>query len=67
MLALTSRDEADENHAALQDNLARLRSETDAKGRALEVIEIEQPAPRHHADGRRLSAFMSISTSPTAP
>jgi len=56
VLALTSRDEGDDNHAALQDNLARLRSATDAQGRTLEVIEIEQPGPRRHADGRRLSA-----------
>ena len=56
VLALASRDEGDDNHAALQDNLARLRSASDAQGRALEVIEIEQPAAQHHADGRRLSA-----------
>jgi agmatine deiminase len=56
VIALTSRDEGDENHAVLQDNLARLRGESDAQGRALEVIEVEQPAARHHADGRRLSA-----------
>jgi agmatine deiminase len=56
VLALTSRDASDDNHAALQDNLARLRSESDAKGRTLEVIEIEQPAAQRHADGRRLSA-----------
>lgn len=56
VLALVCRDPKDANHAALQDNLARLRSEPDARGRTLEVIEIEQPAPRLHADGRRLSA-----------
>jgi agmatine deiminase len=56
VIALTSRDDGDDNHAVLQDNLARLRSASDAKGRALEVIEIEQPAPQRQADGRRLSA-----------
>jgi agmatine deiminase len=56
VIALTSRDEGDDNYAALQDNLARLRSESDAQGRALEVIEIEQPAARWHAEGRRLNA-----------
>jgi agmatine deiminase len=55
VIALASRDEGDENHAVLQDNLARLRSASDAKGRALEVIEVEQPAAQRHADGRRLS------------
>jgi agmatine deiminase len=55
VIALTSRDEGDDNHAVLQDNLARLRGASDAQGRALEVIEIEQPAAQRHADGRRLS------------
>lgn len=35
VIALTSRDEGDENHAVLQDNLAQLRSATDAQGRTL--------------------------------
>ena len=56
VLALASRDASDDNHAALTDNLARLRSATDAQGRTLDVIEIEQPAAQRHADGRRLSA-----------
>jgi len=54
VIALTCRDQNDANHAALQDNLARLRGESDAQGRALEVIEIEQPAARWHPDGRRM-------------
>lgn len=56
VIALTCRDQSDPNHAALQDNLARLKGESDAQGRALEVIEIEQPAARWHPDGRRLCA-----------
>jgi agmatine deiminase len=56
VLALTCRDESDANHAALQDNVARLRGASDAQGRTLEVIEIEQPAARWHPDGRRLCA-----------
>jgi agmatine deiminase len=56
VIALTTRDADDANHAVLQDNLARLRSESDAQSRALEVIEVEQPAARYHADGRRLNA-----------
>jgi agmatine deiminase len=56
VVALTTRDADDANHAVLQDNLARLRSESDAQGRALEVVEVEQPAARWHADGRRLDA-----------
>jgi agmatine deiminase len=56
VVALACRDASDPHHAALQDNLARLRGESDAQGRALEVIEIEQPAARWHPDGRRLPA-----------
>ncbi len=54
VLALTSDDPEDGNHAALQDNLNRLRAATDAKGRALEVIEVLQPARGEDDDGLRL-------------
>ena len=54
VVALPAATQSDPHHAALQDNLARLRGESDAQGRALEVIEIEQPAARWHPDGRRL-------------
>jgi agmatine deiminase len=56
VLALVCRDPADANHAALQDNLTRLRAEPDARGRTLEVIEIEQPAAQLRADGSRIAA-----------
>jgi agmatine deiminase len=56
VLALTSSDPADANHAPLKDNLERLRAATDAQGRTFEVIEIEQPRPRYQADGRRIAA-----------
>jgi len=56
VLALTSSDSADANHGPLKDNLARLRAATDAQGRALEVIEIEQPRPRYLPDGSRIAA-----------
>jgi agmatine deiminase len=55
VMALTCRDTSDANFAGLQDNLARLRAARDAAGRELEVIEIEQPAARFDADGRRLT------------
>jgi agmatine deiminase len=55
VLALTSSDAADGNHAMLSENLARLKAVKDAKGRALEIVEIEQPARRTLADGRRAS------------
>jgi agmatine deiminase len=53
-LALTSDDPEDGNYTALQDNLDRLRAATDAKGRALEVIEVAQPARGEDDDGKRL-------------
>ena len=56
VLALSASDPADANHGPLKDNIARLRAATDAQGRALEVIEIEQPRPRYMPDGRRISA-----------
>jgi len=54
VLALTSNDPDDGNYAALQDNLNRLRRATDARGRQLEVIEVEQPRARFGDAGQRL-------------
>ena len=54
VLALSTSDATDVNHAALQDNIARLKAATDAKGRSLEVIEIEQPRSRQTEGGLRL-------------
>jgi agmatine deiminase len=56
VLALTTNDEDDANYDALRDNLERLRSATDAKGRTLDVVEVEQPRARNNKEGRRLSA-----------
>ncbi len=55
VMVLTCRDPEDANFAPFQDNLARLRGARDAAGRQLEVIEVEQPAPRSGPDGRRLT------------
>jgi agmatine deiminase len=55
VLALTSRDQKDSNYAALQDNLDRLKKARDAKGRQIEVIEIEQPRARTGDQGQRLA------------
>jgi agmatine deiminase len=55
VLALSTADAEDANHAALKDNVARLRGTTDAQGRAIEVVEIEQPRARYMDDGRRLA------------
>jgi agmatine deiminase len=56
VLALAGGDADDPNRPILEENLACLRAARDAKGRDLEVIEIQQPAPRHREDGRRLTA-----------
>ncbi len=55
VLALRSSDPKDANHKALADNIERLRNATDAKGRELEVIEVEQPKARTDKAGRRLA------------
>jgi agmatine deiminase len=55
VMALTTSDPADGNYAALNENLARLRAASDAKGRALEIIEIEQPRRRVLENGWRMS------------
>ena len=56
VLALTSADPGDSNYEALQENLERLRSARDAKGRALEVVTVEQPRHIENDDGERLPA-----------
>src|SRR3546814_4129972 len=43
------------NHAILADNLVRLKKARDARGRALEVIELPQPREARHLDGERLA------------
>jgi agmatine deiminase len=48
-------DENDENYAPLAQNVERLQSMTDAKGRKLDVIELPMPAPIVF-DGMRLPA-----------
>lgn len=55
VLALSTRDSRDSNYAALQDNIDRLKKARDAKGRQLEVIEIEQPKARKGDQGGRLA------------
>jgi agmatine deiminase len=56
VLALRAGDAEDPNRPILEDNLARLRGARDAKGRELEVVEIQQPVARYREDGRRLTA-----------
>ena len=55
VMTVTCDDPADPNHAILQDNLARLAKTRDAKGRALEVIELPLPREARYDDGQRLA------------
>lgn len=55
VIALSCDDPQDPHFAVTRDNLARLRAARDAKGRALEIVEIEQPRPRRMPGGRRLA------------
>ena len=52
VMAVTCDDPADPNHAILEDNLARLAKARDAKGRALEVIELPLPRAPRYLPGR---------------
>ena len=54
VLALITHDKEDENYHRLHENLELLKSATDAKGRALEVITVEQP-PATYLAGERLT------------
>jgi agmatine deiminase len=54
VLCLITTDKQDENYNILQENLAILKSSTDAKGRALEVFTIELP-PATQINGERLT------------
>lgn len=54
VLALVGNDSADIDYAPLQDNLQTLRNATDARGRKLEVVTLEQPEIAYQGE-RRLS------------
>jgi agmatine deiminase len=45
VMIASTKNEADPNYAALQENRERLESETDAKGRSLEILDMVQPGP----------------------
>ncbi|MGG3622438.1 agmatine deiminase family protein [Bacillus gobiensis] len=47
-------DQSDENYEISQENLTILRNATDAKGRTIEIIPIQQPPARHY-NGKRLT------------
>lgn len=55
VLAQVTSDTSDANYDILKENVERLRAATDAKGRPLQVLTVEQPAPRYDQNGTRLS------------
>lgn len=55
VVVLESRDPADPNTAVLAENIAILRSATDARGRPLEVLTLPQPSLRRHGPHGRLT------------
>ena len=60
VMAVTCDDPADPNHAILADNIARLKKARDAKGRALEVIELPLPrAVRYHGSERLALSYVN--------
>jgi len=60
VVAAVERDPADENYAALRDNLHRLRNMTDADERALEVISMPMPGPLYFGDARLPASYMNF-------
>lgn len=60
ILAAAAPDPSDPNHTTFQENRERLQSETDGRGRSIEVIDLPSPAPRK-INGHLLSAtFMNF-------
>jgi agmatine deiminase len=61
VLAAVCDDPTDANHGPLTDNLARLRAARDARGRALEIIEMPLPGRRELAGvGRLASSYVNF-------
>ncbi len=46
VIAAHTKDKSDPNFETLEENIARLESATDAKGRSIEVVKMIQPLPR---------------------
>ena len=55
VLAAVCSDKDDPDHAPLAANLEVLRGASDAQGRSLEVVAVEQPKARKSDDGERLA------------
>jgi agmatine deiminase len=55
IVTVVEEDPEDANHEPLRRNLERLKTMTDAEGRALEIAELPMPPPLHY-EGTRLPA-----------
>ncbi|MFB5265589.1 agmatine/peptidylarginine deiminase [Paenibacillus enshidis] len=53
-------DPADENYEITRENLEILQQETDAQGRKLEIIPIQQPPQRMHEDSRLTLSYINF-------
>jgi agmatine deiminase len=60
VLALVGTDPADADYATLQRNLALLRAATDARGRPLQVVEVEQPAIAYQGERRLSQSYVNF-------
>lgn len=53
-------DPTDDNYAITQENLEILRNTVDAKGRSLEIIELEQPPAVYYEDSRLTLSYLNF-------
>ena len=60
VVAAVEDDPQDENYAALQDNLARLKAMTDADGAPLEIIPLPMPRPIFHKEQRLPASYCNF-------
>jgi agmatine deiminase len=56
VMTYAPREKGGLNVRVMRDNIARLASARDARGRALEIVELPEPQRRERHDGRRLDA-----------
>ena len=60
ILMQTCRDPSDPNFEITQENLEILKNETDARGRALRIIEVPQPPARFYRDARLTLSYLNF-------
>ena len=60
VLIQTTDDPADGNFEGSRENLARLKASKDARGRALEIVELPQPDYQEGKDGRLTLSYINF-------